>query len=450
MPCAAVALIALMCASGALPQQPPQSPQPPMDHSHMPGMQHGPQNGPHPGMQHGMHMNRAGMFLMNLASGTSMNPLSWPMPMMMIDAGSWNLMLMGNAFLADTQQTGPRGGDKLFSTNWFMTSAAHAVGSGTFMLRTMISLEPATITGRLYPELFQTGETAFGRPIVDGQHPHNLIMDLGVHYARPAGENTMLELYYAPVGDPALGPVAYPHRASAFEIPQAPLGHHWQDSTHIAANVLTGAVKYKQVRLEVSGFYGTEPGENRWTIDWGPINSYSARLSVFPSRNWMIQVSAGRLARPERESPGDVVRSTASVHYTRPMGNGTAWSSSLIWGRNHNTFTGRNLNSYLAETVVPVRRKNFFTGRFELVDKDELFAADPDLEQHLAQTAGSTFRIGEYIAGYTRDVSLVSYLETGVGANVSAYSLPAAIKPFYGSHPMGVTVFVRVRLRPPK
>ena len=146
----------------------------------------------------------------------------------------------------------------------------------------MLSLEPATITNRSYPLLFQTGETAYGRPLVDAQHPHNFIMALGAHYAHPLGSDTMLQLYYAPVGDPALGPVAFPHRASAAELPQAPLGHHWQDSTHIADNVATVAVQHAWLRLEASGFYGTEPGENRWHIDWGPMNSYSGRLSVAP------------------------------------------------------------------------------------------------------------------------------------------------------------------------
>src|SRR5205085_12493778 len=198
---------------------------------------------------------------------------------------------------------------------------------------------------------------------------HDFIMSLALNYARPLGEHTVLQAYFAPVGDPALGPVAFPHRASAGELPQAALGHHWQDSSHIANEVLTVGIMHKKVRLEVSGFYGSEPNENRWNIDYGPINSWSTRLSVFPARNWMAQVSVGRLARPERQEPGDVVRSTASLHYIKPIGH-ESWASSLIWGRNHSTAKQRNLNSYLAETVAPIRRRNFITARLELVDKD--------------------------------------------------------------------------------
>jgi hypothetical protein len=409
-----------------------------------------------PGMNHGMKMNEAGMYLMNLASGTSMNPQSWPMPMLMPRVGSWNLMFMGQAYLVDTQQSGPRGGDKFYSSNWGMFSAEHSFLGGGFMFQSMLSLDPATVTNRSYPLLFQTGETAFGKALVDAQHPHDFIMGLGLHYAHPLGENTMFHIYYAPVGDPALGPVAFPHRASAFELPQATLGHHWQDSTHIADNVVTVALKHKWLRLEASGFYGTEPNENRWNIDWGPMNSYSGRVSVFPSKNWMAQFSAGRLADPERatlvgghaDSHGDVVRTTASLHYTRPTEDGNAWSTSLIWGRNHGVLTGRNTNSYLLETLYPVARKNFLTGRIELVDKDELFANNPDVEHQLSHTAGNSFRIQAYTAGYTRDIGTFNNVETGIGANVSAYAIPSAIKPYYGDHPWGVTFYVRFRLKP--
>jgi hypothetical protein len=397
---------------------------------------------------HGMQMNAAGMYLMNMASGTSLNPASWPMPMLMPRVGSWNLMFMGQAFLVEVQQSGPRGGDKLYSANAVMGAAQHTLGGGSIQFETMLSLEPATVTGRRYPELFQTGETAYGKPLADAQHPHNFVMSVGVNYAHPLSENTMLQLYYAPVGDPALGPVAFPHRASAAELPQAPLGHHWQDSTHIADNVATVAIKYKWIRLETSGFYGSEPDEHRWHINWGPMNSYSARVSIFPTKNWMAQVSAGRLTNPERQSPSDVTRVTASVHYTRPAAYGNAWSTSLIWGRNHDDVTQHNLNSYLVESLYPVSRKNFLTGRIELVDKDELFADNPDLETRLDHTVGSTFRIGAYTAGYTRDVGTFKDIETGVGANVTAYSLLSAIKPYYGNHPWAVSVFMRVRLKP--
>ena len=407
----------LLCAAAASPQH---------DHSQMPGMTHG--------MAHEAAMDSTTMMLMNEVSGTSRNPESWAMPMVMRKFGAWQAMFMGSVFVADTQQSGPRGGDKLYSPNWFMASAARRAGKGSVMTELMLSLDPATVTGRSYPLLFQTGETAYGRPLVDAQHPHDFIMSLGFHYARPIAEKTTLQVYLAPVGDPALGPVAFPHRASAMELPQATLGHHWQDSTHIANEVVTVGIAHKMVRLEASGFYGAEPNENRWNIDSGPINSWSTRFSVTPNRNWIAQVSVGRLAHPEKEEPGDVVRWTASVEYVR---NG--WASSAIWGRNHNTVSRRDTNSFTLESLAPFRKKNFLTGRIEVVDKDELF--------HERTGPEDTFRIAAYTIGYTRDVDLVSYLETGAGANFSAYTIPDALHAFYGGRPFGVTVYLRVRLR---
>ena len=377
-------------------------------------------------------MNPAGGYLMNLSSGTSQNPASWPMPMWMSQTGHWNLMFMGLAFLSDIQQSGPRGGDKLYSTNWFMAAAQHRAGPrGAFETVLMLSLEPATITNRRYPLLFQTGETAYGQPLVDAQHPHNFIMALGFHYAYQLGESTVLDAYIAPVGDPALGPVAFPHRASALDFPEAPISHHWQDSTHIADDVVTLGISHKKFKLESSGFHGAEPGENRWIIQAGPIDSWSARLWYFPAADWSMQVSTGRITHPEALEPGDQERTTASVHYTRPLPAG-GWSTSLIWGRNHETAAGRNTNAYLAETLLPLTKRNYLSARFEFVDKDELF--NPYI---------GTFPIRAYTLGFVRDIDIFRHIATGIGANFSAYTIPAAITPYYGAHPLGGNLFLR-------
>src|SRR5207302_5783252 len=162
-----------------------------------------------------------------------------------------------------------------------MPMLQHDVGNkGRLTLRAMFSLEPATMTGRYYPELFQQGETAFGRPINDGQHPHDLFMEIAAIYDLKLREDTLLTFYGAPMGDPAIGPTAYPHRASASEDPIAALGHHLQYSTHIADDVITAGLTYKLARLEASGFHGREPDEFRWDIDSGKIDSWSTRVTV--------------------------------------------------------------------------------------------------------------------------------------------------------------------------
>lgn len=402
----------------------------------------------HESMDHS-GLNPAGRFLMLQSSGTALQPAAWPMPMLMNKAGGWNLLWMGQAFVVATQQSGPRGGDKVYSANWGMLGAVHTLGRGSIMLRSMVSLDPLTVTDRQYPLLFQTGESAFGRPIVDGQHPHELLMELSVQYARPIGERGMFNVYYAPAGDAALGPVAFPHRASAMELPQATLAHHWQDSTHIANNVLTAGVSWDKVRLEASGFRGKEPNENRWNIDMAAMDSWSSRLSVFPTKNWMAQVSGGRLKRPEEFHPDDVDRITASIHHIRPRTNGNYWATSLIWARNYKTVEQQATNAIVAESVVPVGRKNFVTGRFEWSQRDELFENDHRLAHEVEERTGkNAFNVSAFTAGYTRDVELVKNLQSGVGLNVSAYAIDSALKPYYGSRPWGVNVFIRFRLKP--
>lgn len=437
---AGAAVFILLSGAGAAAQTAAQSPPPPPQNS-MPGM-----NMPASGMHGTMAgMNDAGIFLMGQASGTGANPASAPMNMLSWRKHGWELMFHEEGFISDVQQTGPRGADKFFSTNWFMGMAEHNLGRGAISIRAMLSLEPATITGRYYPELFQTGETAFGKPLVDGQHPHNLFMELSVAYARTLHGKTSLELYFAPVGDPALGPVAFPHRVSAAELPQAPLGHHLQDSTHIADEVITAALRSSHWGVEASGFHGAEPGENRWIIQTGKPDSWSARLSWTPTQNWSAQISAGRLHKPEALEPGDQLRTTASATYNRPFTRGD-WATSAIWGRDHKTATRQNLNSYALESVARFRDVNYVTGRAELVDRDELFANQPLIEQQLAAAVGTVFRIGAFTAGYTRDVHLLPHLVTGIGGNVTLYSVPTAIQPYYGQHPAAFYIFVRFRI----
>lgn len=424
-------------------QQPANDPQDHSQHdmSKMPGMDHSDMGN--------SGMNSAGMFLMTESSGTGLQPAAWPMPMLMTSVGDWRLVAMGQAFIVDTQQSGPRGGDKFYSVNWGMLGAVHKLGRGSFMLRSMLSLEPATVTDRRYPLLFQTGETAYGAPLVDAQHPHDFVMELSAQYAHPLGETGTWNIYYAPVGDPALGPVAFPHRASALELPQAAIGHHFQDSTHIADNVLTAGVTYGKLRLEASGFHGREPDEARWNIDWGAMNSWSSRVSFFPSKNWTAQVSVGRLQDPESSQAGSIVRTTASVEYVRPLAGKNSWATSLIWGQNYKLDEKRRTNAVLAETVVPFSRKNFVTGRFEWSQRDELFEDNPALGQQVTRATGQdAFNVTAYTAGYTRDIGTFRNLEEGIGANVTAYGIDAALKPIYGDRPWGVNVFLRFRLKP--
>jgi len=405
------------------------------DQAGMPGM---------PGMDHGSEPSLIDEILHHSTSGTSAQPNSVAEPMIMRPAGSWLFMFHGEVFVNALQQSGPRGYDKFFSTNWFMPMAQRRFKRSELTLRTMISLEPATVTNRFYPLLFQQGETAFGRPINDGQHPHDFFMELAALYDVRLGEHGLLSFYAAPVGDPAMGPSAYAHRASASENPVASLGHHLQDSTHIANDVLTGGLTYKSARIEFSGFHGREPDEFRWNIDSGAIDSWSTRLTVQPGQNWSAQYSFAHLSSPEQLHPEeDVQRMTASVMYNRPLMRGN-WASTLLWGRNRVLQTGQVYNGYLAESTLQFARNNHVWGRIENVDRTSelLLGKQPEptgFDEVLLA------RVQAYTAGYDRDFRLIPGVATALGGQVTLYGKPAFLNPTYGEHPVGVILFVRFR-----
>ncbi len=412
---------------------------PGMDMSQMPGM--------NMDQDHSMNMQPQDFIqeiLRHDSSGTSAQPASTPVPMLMKKKGRWNLMFHANVFALDEQESGPRAADKILSTNWFMGMVQHHAGPGTFTARAMLSLEPATVTGRQYPLLFQQGETAFGKPIADAQHPHDFIMELGVLYDAKLGSNTLLSFYFAPVGDPAIGPTAYPHRASAFEDPLAPLGHHQEDSTHISEDVVTAGITYRVARLEASGFHGREPDEFRWDIDQGRINSWSLRLTFQSSKNWSGQYSYARIVSPEALFPTeDQERMTTSIMYNRPLRGGN-WASTLLWGRTRSLGDNAIFNSYLFESTLNFGLRNYIWTRIENAERsNELIRSKNPLPANFAETPIG--RVQSYTLGYDRDFKLVPRLASAIGVQFTTYGVPNVLVPLYGSHPFGVAMFFRFR-----
>lgn len=375
-------------------------------------------------------------------SGTSAEPNSAPVPMLMTMKNEWMFMFHANVFVLDEQQSSSRGADKFYSTNWLMGMAQHKLGPGTLTRLVMLSLEPATVSQRRYPLLFQQGETAFGKPIVDGQHPHDFVMELAALYDVRLGEKSLLSFYFAPMGDPAMGPTAYPHRASARENPVAALGHHQQDSTHIADNVMTVGATHGIVRMEASGFHGREPDEFRWDIDRGKIDSWSTRLTVQPGKNWSGQYSYARIKSPEAFFANeDQERMTASVMYNRPLHDGN-WANTILWGRTRSIQDNSVFNSYLLESTVRFRTRNYAWTRIENVERsNELLTGENPLPPNFREVPIG--RVQAYTFGYAHDIDVIPHLASAIGAQLTTYGLADALKPIYGSHPLGVALFVR-------
>ncbi len=381
-----------------------------------------------------------------MGSGTSWQPSSAPMYMQHWTKNDWLLMFHYNVFVGVNHQGGPRGVTKFESANWFMPMAYHKLGPGTLQLRGMISAEPFTFPPGGSPLLFQTGETYKGRPLIDRQHPHDLFMELSAQYTFPLGDRGTWFTYFGYPGEPALGPVAFMHRASASENSSATLSHHLQDSTHISFGVFTTGFTYRWFKLEGSIFNGREPDENRYDFDAHKWNSRSARLWFMPNRNWAMQVSYGLLRSPENQEPDvDVRRATASIQYNQKFDR-VNWASTLIWGRNHVIGHDQpiNLNSYTAESTVQFLDRNYLYTRLELVDKDDLLRVSDRALLGITQ-AHPSFRIGAYTFGGARDIWNTKDVSLAFGGDVTFYSKPPILDQIYGDKPVSWKLFFRIR-----
>ncbi len=246
--------------------------------------------------------------------------MSMPMDMPM-DTPGWHFMQDSVAFGMFNHQGGPRGGDEFKVPNWWMGMFTRKLKRSQLTFNTMLSLDPATVGEGGYREIFQVGESLDGRPLIDHQHPHDFFMQLAGIWRMPITDKTGFTVAGGPAGEPAIGPVAFMHRASAAENPFAPLSHHTFDSAHIAFGVVIAAVDHGPITVEGSVFNGREPDQHRWDVDFGALDSFAGRIWYRPSSNWEFQVSSARLKNPEELEPGDITRTTASAAWFKTAGS---------------------------------------------------------------------------------------------------------------------------------
>jgi hypothetical protein len=439
--------LALVLAAGtALAQgepEPPAQPLPvPQPHGARPHAKH-PEPKPTPGMMmhlgHGEEPGLYGSYPMTRdASGTAWQPDASRHHGLHAMRGDWTLMAHGMADVVRDRQGGPRGGNATYSPNMLMGSARHTIGDQTIGFRAMLSAEPSTIGRSGYPLLLQSGETADGRtPLVDRQHPHDAVMELAGMWNKTIDDQSVF-LYGGWPGEPALGPPAFMHRFSAMAIPEAPITHHWLDSTHIAWGVVTVGAVADQVKLEASWFRGREPDQHRTDFEHGPLDSRAYRFSLNPSPAWSLQVSHGHLVSPEQLAPDvNVDRTTASVMYAAsgPVGE---WGATLAWGRNRER-PGHTLDGLLLEAATQVVGRQVVFARAEQVQKDELFRTGP--------LAGEVLKVGQLCAGYRVDVWRGAHAEAGIGALATVTFLPPGARDDYGGRPRSGLAWVHLALR---
>lgn len=352
----------------------------------------------------------------------------------------WMVMQDGVVFGLFNHQSGSRGGDQFVAPNWWMGMATRPFGGSSLTLTAMLSLDPATVGRRGYRELFQVGEAIDGLPLVDRQHPHDFFMQLAAAWRLPLGEGGALTIAGGPVGEPALGPIAFMHRASAAENPFAPLGHHTFDSTHIAFGVVTAALERGPWTVEGSVFNGREPDANRWDFDFGAMDSLSARLWFKPTAAFEVQVSTGHLVDPEELSPGNVERTTASANWLlRPGADSLAVTAG--WGMN--AAHGTRRHALFAEATRRFGATAVF-GRAEAVqlETNVLLNAEPHPDHDSGEQKNA---VGAFTIGATRDVGRWRGFEGAFGASATFYAPPEPLVPTHGRHPLAFQLFFRIR-----
>jgi hypothetical protein len=315
------------------------------------------------------------------------------------------------------------------------------VGSrGLLNATAMISFDAISVGGRGYPLLFQSGETYNGNRLVDRQHPHDFISGLSVGYTHMINKDVDLTAYFGYPGEPALGPTAFMHRISALNNPDAVLGHHWQDATHIVFGVGTVGLRYKNIKLEGSIFTGREPDENRYNFDMARFDSYSYRISFNPTPDYSIQFSQGFLHEPEMLEPGvDVTRTTASIMRSQSLRT-MNWSQTLVWGMNDKEFHRTKEHSVLYENNLQLQRQAMY-GRYEYIRKS---AEELELETTLGP---KTFNIHALTLGYNRNISPAAPVEILAGLQTTINFPDRQLKPIYGSVPVGLEIYLQLRPR---
>lgn len=398
-------------------------------------------HGPMPSDEHAGHETMNGAFgpypMQREASGTAWQPDTSEHMGVMTRSGDWTLMGHGVLNLVYDHQSGTRGDDKTFVSGMVMGMARRPLGNGTLQFKAMFSPDP--LMGKSgYPLLLASGETANGVDrLIDRQHPHDFFMELSASLSQNIGPRSGVFFYAALPGEPAFGPPAFMHREAILDSPEAPISHHWLDSTHISFGVLTAGIVLDRMKIEVSRFNGREPDQARWNIETGPLDSTAVRVSWNPTRTLSLQGSWGHFEDPEQLEPGvGQKRWSASALYADEVAPGWELAATLAWGRK--TVEGNKDDAHVAEASLKHGPWTIF-GRGEITENRELVETDGG--------HGEAFRVGKVSLGAVRDFRMAEHLSLGLGGLVAVNFVPEKLAPLYGgNNPIGAMGFIRLKL----
>ena len=362
-------------------------------------------------------------FLLRNAAGTSFNPGSTPLHLVLGDRGAWTTFFGGSAFVTFSSETGPEDQrNEVFSTNWVMAGAQRALGSrGLLLVRGRASLEPFTVPEAGYPQMLQFISSESGGPLLDSMRAHDLIGELAVHMGYRVTTASYLHLYAAPVGTPALGAVPYAVRASSEEFAEAPFTYDVQETTHDSTQVVTAGFGSRWISLEGSVFHDAVSEGRHTSFETGDIDSRSARLTFTPTPALAIQVSRGELGEEKREV------TTASI----TTGSHRFAVSAIYTDRE--TRLGEKLVSGTLEGKI-YAGNNTFMGRVESVDRPSGFLNNPDV-----------VRTSHFTVGYIYDFLRRTGWRAGAGFNFDYHTQTHDIEDLYGHKPQAIYLFARFR-----
>lgn len=379
------------------------------------------------------------------SSGTAWQPDATPMYGYMKMTRNWNLMFHGSVFLRYNHQDifskGSRSDDltdRWDAPNWVMLMANRKINNrGLLALSVMLSADELVMGGNGYPLLFQSGETFDGKLLIDRQHPHDFVSGLSAAYTHMVNKDIDLTAYIGYPGEPAIGPPAFMHRISSINNPAAPLGHHWQDATHITFGVATIGFRYKIAKFELSNFTGREPNEDRYNFDKPRFNSWSYRFSINPTDNFAVQFSQAFIKSPEELEPEEnITRTTASVLHSIILGDKTHLTSSLIWGANQK-WEHRPEHSALLESNLQMNKTAIY-GRYEFIQKS---GHELSVDQNGSE---KLFPVNALTLGTSYNFLHVFKTNFRIGIQGSAFFTPSELRGLYGRLPLSAEIYLHV------
>lgn len=376
---------------------------------------------------------------------------AWPLSS---PSNEWRLNAEGFLYGVYAYQSGSYGTSQGYETGRMKTEVSRSWNRSSLIFRNVLSSDPL-MGARGYAQRFQTGGTADGRtPLVDRQEPDDFISELSAQLRLEISESQSIHTYWALPGMPCLGPGEFSE-----DIPDVPLGHHWQNNSDISYGVATGGYQWNAFTLEGSVFRGREPDNRHWDIEKARFDSWASRVSA-SWRPWTAQASFGRLHSPEQLSPmQDQERASLSLSYdhdswTAPIQATLAFGR--VWPRGI-----RATDSVIFECIERSGASATFFQRYEYLENDHLIIGGSPLvgpvlaaaQRHQPFTTDGGipvpirfFPFHKFTLGARYDFWHKAQATLGFGASASFHLIPKILTRVYGDTPATVSVFLRLAL----